>query len=137
VLIAYLTTDEVNQDLAQNLAESCGTTLYLLTFQETPLDGTFDAVLYDWDYLPRHQRRRIQDQLLRADLPCPVAVHGYTLGEGQRKAFHLHDVAAHRRLEPGIFMRLRRVAQQAAASRPYDDEAERRAHPRKGRYSGR
>src|SRR5262249_18156562 len=51
VLIAYLTTDEVNLDLADRLATECGATLYPLSFQDGPPSGAFDAVLYDWDYL--------------------------------------------------------------------------------------
>jgi hypothetical protein len=51
-LIAYLTTDEVNLDLADRLATECGAILYPLSFRDGPPNGAFEAVLCDWDSLP-------------------------------------------------------------------------------------
>ncbi len=116
MLIAYLTTDEVNQDLAARLAEACGMSLYLLTFQETPLEAPFDAVLYDWDYLPAPHIQRIQADVLAAPLPCPVAAHGYNLDERQASALRHHGVSVHRRLNHELLLHLGHGACRAKAA---------------------
>ncbi len=116
MLIAYLTADEVNQDLAARLAEACGMSLYLLTFQETPLEAPFDAVLYDWDYLPAAHRERIQADLLAAPPPCPVAAHGYDLDERQASALRQHGVDVRRRLNHELLLHLGRAACRAKAA---------------------
>ena len=64
--LAYLTTDEVNQDLAIRIAADCGTTLALLSPRDPPPNGRFDAVLYDWDFWPLHLRREVLEELLTA-----------------------------------------------------------------------
>jgi hypothetical protein len=112
VLIAYLTTDEVNLDLADRLATECGATLYPLSFQDGPPSGAFEAVLYDWDYLSPPWRQQLLAELLSRPAPCPVALHGYTLEEEHGEALRRHGVAVFRRLEPEVFRNLRRAAGQ-------------------------
>ena len=112
MLIAYLTTDEVNLDLADRLATECGATLYPLSFQGGPPNGAFEAVLYDWDYLSPW-RQQLLAELLSRPAPCPVALHGYTLEEEHGEALRRHGVAVFRRLEPDVFLNLRRAAGQA------------------------
>src|SRR5262245_44837735 len=123
VLIAYLTLDEVNQDLAEQLAEGCGITLHLLTFQETPLGEAFDAVVFDWDSLPASDRTRIQAELLAGPLPCPVAVHRYNVAEGLAAELGQNGVVVHRCLGPGVFAQLRQAAEQPRACRPPLEDA--------------
>ena len=113
--IAYFTTDEVNQDLAVRMAECCGATVYLLSPQDTPPDGCFDAVLYDWDYWPVASRREVLQQLLAAPAPGLVAIHGYHLDEEHAAALQRNGVVMFRRLEPRIFLFLRRATRQGLA----------------------
>jgi hypothetical protein len=49
---AYLTSDEVNQDLALQIAAGCATKLCVMWPKEQGLDEDFDAVIYDLDWHP-------------------------------------------------------------------------------------
>jgi hypothetical protein len=113
MLIAYLTTDEVNQDLAMRMAEECGTTLALLSLRDGPPDGRFAAVLYDLDFLPPLQRQEVLGELLAGPSSHPVAVHSYNLEEDQVKALAENQVLVHRHLEPEVFQILCQAAGQA------------------------
>jgi hypothetical protein len=137
MLVAYLTTDEVNLDLARRLAEACGATLYPLAFWESSLDGQLDAALYDWDFLPPSNRQEVLNGLHSGPLPCPVALHGYCLEEGQEEALHRRGIAVHRRLEPEVFQVLRQAASQPRTTGlPSDCREERQgvAQPLKAHY---
>jgi hypothetical protein len=105
MVIAYLTTDEVNQTLALQMAERCGVQLFTLEPREGPPNGEFDAVLYDLDYLP--QREAILNGLLSDSSTCKAAVHSYNLTEAQVKDLRANGVTVYRRLEPEVFVRLR------------------------------
>jgi hypothetical protein len=76
VLIAYLTTDEVNQDLATQMANDCGAALVVLTPKDPLPDGQFDAAIYDLDYAPAALRDEILERLTSGPNPFPIAVHG-------------------------------------------------------------
>ena len=115
--VAYLTTDEVNEQLAQQMAVACGVTLCPLAPKDAPPDGECDAVLYDWDYLPIEWQREVMAELLSSPLPHPVALHGYNLEDGQAEALRRHTVAVYRRLQPRVFRFLRRAARTAQAAR--------------------
>jgi hypothetical protein len=116
--IAYLTTDEVNHDLARRTADGCGAPLEVLTLTEPTLDGAYDAVLVDWDYLPTDSRQPILAAVLAGKWPCPVVVHGYHLEDNIRVTLGQSGVAIHRRLEPKWLARwLRRVSRAADAKR--------------------
>ena len=79
--IAYLTLDEVNENLATLMAEECGATLFPLTPRDPKPDGEFDAVLFDLDSLPpRHQKELLSDLLSSSPLHR-VGVHSYQLEE--------------------------------------------------------
>ena len=79
MLVAYLTTDEVNEALALRMATECGITLCPLALQASAPDGDFDAVLYDWDYLPVERRQTVLEDLVGAQTPDLAALHGYHL----------------------------------------------------------
>src|SRR5438128_1522844 len=64
MLVAYLTVDEVNQEMAASLAERCNLTLHPLSLRDWPRDGHFDAVVYDLDSFPARQRDEVLAQLL-------------------------------------------------------------------------
>jgi hypothetical protein len=117
---AYLTTDEVNQDLALQMAEHCNATLHVLSPQDAPADGRFDAVLYDWDYLSRDQRSRVLAELRSGPLPCPVALHSYHLEAATANALRRRGVIICRRLELKVFRALRRAVRQVQALAPPD-----------------
>ena len=115
--IAYLTTDEVNLHLAEEMAAACGLTLCPLAPKDAPPDGEFDALLYDWDHWPAAQLREVMAALLGGSLPHAVAVHGYNLGDGRAEALRQHTVAVYRRLQPRVFRFLRRAARTVRAAR--------------------
>jgi hypothetical protein len=98
--IAYLTTDEVNQDLALRLAADGGLTLCPRDPRDPPPDGEFDAVLYDWDSWPADQKKRVLTGLLAGPVLRPVALHSYGLEESQAEALRRNGVLIFDRLEP-------------------------------------
>jgi hypothetical protein len=79
VRVAYLTTDEVNRELALQLAAGLGVDLCVLSPGEPAGPESFAGVLYDLDYLPESRRQEILADLLAG----PVAVHGYNLDADQ------------------------------------------------------
>jgi hypothetical protein len=103
VLIAYLSTDEVNQDLALQMAAACDIRVELLSPRDPPPDGEFDALVYDLDYWPLPQRQEVLAELLTGQAPHPVAVHTYNLDADQIDALRAKGMAVHRRLEPEVF----------------------------------
>jgi hypothetical protein len=115
--IAYLTTDEVNRYLAEAMAAACGLTLCPLAPKDPPPGGEFDAVLYDWDYLPARQQREVTAELLAGRRPHAVAVHGYNLEDARAEALRRHAVAVYRGLHPRVFRLLRRAALAVRAAR--------------------
>jgi hypothetical protein len=104
--IAYLTTDEVNEHLATEMAARCGATLNPLSPVDVPAKRQYDAVLCDWDFLPRRQRQRMLRQLIRKECGYFVAVHSYNLNAQQARALRRRGVKVYRRLQPSIFARL-------------------------------
>jgi hypothetical protein len=105
--IAYLTTDEVNEQLALQMAVECGVTLCPLAPKDAPTDGEYDAVLYDWDYLPIERQREVMTELLSGPVGFAVALHGYNLEDGQVQALRRNTVAVYRLLQPRVFRSLR------------------------------
>src|SRR5260370_19668657 len=104
--LAYISTDEVNQDLAVQLADECGIAVYSVRYVNARRHDAFDALLYDWDSLPWIRRRDIFLASV-ASATCPVAVHGFSLDDEIAEALHQDGVAVFRRLEPRIFTTLR------------------------------
>jgi hypothetical protein len=107
--VAYLTTDEVNQEQALEMAQECGLTLCPLAPTDGPPGHEYDAVLYDWDSWPAEQRREALAQMLAGPLPHAVAWHGYSLDDDQAEALRRHTVAVYRCLRPRLFRFLRRA----------------------------
>jgi hypothetical protein len=103
MLIAYLSIDEVNQDLAARLCEAGGTRLEVVEPRDPPPDRRFDGVVYDLDCLAPEDRRRLVGELSAAPPPWPVAVHGYHLEDGQAAALRRNGVAIHRQLGRPVF----------------------------------
>jgi hypothetical protein len=108
--VAYLTTDEVNEHLAVTMAAACDIQLFPRAPRETPPDGEFDAVLYDWDYLPPEQRQELRERLRAGRGPGRVIVHGYNLGKKEVAAWRQQGITVFRRLESRVFRALLRPA---------------------------
>jgi hypothetical protein len=112
---AYLTTDEMNEALAQELALACSVALDSLTPKDGPPDEGYDAVLCDWDFWPAEHR---QELLAGLDGPPyrPLAVHGHSLDAGQVEALRRRGVAVYVGLGPEVFLQLRGAALSARAA---------------------
>jgi hypothetical protein len=113
MLIAYFTTDEVNEWVAERLAAECGLTLCPMFLKDEPAEEGFDAMLFDWDFLPALWRDEALTMLTTRPLDCPVAVHSYHLSEKQVEALRANGVQVRRRLQPTLFQELRRAVVQA------------------------
>jgi hypothetical protein len=123
---AYLTTDEVNQSLARDIALGCGITLDTLFPKDGPPDRGYDAVVYDWDSWPVELRQEFLASLEKGPLYRPVAVHGYDLPEDHAEALRNRGVALYRRLRPEMFQRLHRAALPISATDGRVDDGEER-----------
>ncbi len=104
--IAYLTTDEVNQELAVQFAEDCGATLYALSLCDPIPNGEFDALLYDWDCLSKEQQQEILSQLFSESSPHWVGLHSYNLDDELVEALTQKGVAVFHCLAPEVFQTL-------------------------------
>jgi hypothetical protein len=113
MLIAYFTTDEVNEWVAERLAADCGMTLCPMFLKDQPTEEGFDALLFDWDFLPAVFREETMTMLATRPLDCPVAVHSYHLTDKQVEALRAKGVQMRRRLEATIFHELFRAVVQA------------------------
>jgi hypothetical protein len=105
--IAYLTTDAVNEDRALEMAQRHGITLCPLAPGDGPPDGSFDAVLCDWDYWPA--REEVLEELLAGPAARPVALHSYNVGPDQAAALRRRGVAVHRHLRAAVLGSLRQA----------------------------
>jgi hypothetical protein len=107
--IAYLSTDDVNQNLAENLAAKYGASGDCLSPRDPPLNGQYDAVVYDLDSWPPLLGREVLEGLLSCPARYPVAVHSYNLEPEQVEKLSGNGVVVARRLEAQVFKALRLV----------------------------
>jgi hypothetical protein len=138
--VAYLTTDEVNRDLALAMAEKCGLTLCPLEPRDGLPTKDYDAILYDWDSWPVEQRQEALAAMLAGPLPHAVALHGYGLPDNQAETLRRHTVAVYRRLQPRAFRFLRRAIRVVRAARsllPLALSAQSRERQRPVEHTGR
>src|SRR5438046_3085297 len=98
MLFAYLSLNEVNQDLAQRLVAAVGGTLDVLSFRDAAPNGQFDAVIYDLDSLPADRQSAVLANLQAGPVSGPVAVHSYTLRGRQVRALREQGVLVSKRL---------------------------------------
>jgi hypothetical protein len=132
MLIAYLSTDEVNQHLAVQVAEQFGETLCLVSPRDALPDEDFDVVAYDWDCLPAQRQQTILAELQARRPPRPVALHSYNLEEACVEALSRQGVAVYRKLHPAMFWLLaiensyRRATQASGSVEENDDHFEER-----------
>jgi hypothetical protein len=108
MLVAYLTTDAINQDRAFQLAESCGLLLLPLEPRDGLLEGEFDGIVYDLDHLALllHPGQILPNLALGNALIC-TAVHTYNLDGHEADALRRLGIAVYRELQPELFWLLR------------------------------
>jgi hypothetical protein len=109
MIVAYLTTDDANEDLALQVADECGVALYRLTLEQAPPISRCQALLCDWDSLPSHGRSSVLFEYLTHSGGRVVAVHGVTLDEEEAETLHDDGVAVFQHLGPEVFRTLRRL----------------------------
>src|SRR5438309_823613 len=86
MFIAYLSTDEVNRDLAETLAAAGGDALCLLEPRDLPRSEDGAALVYDLDSLPPGLCASLVADLRAVPPARPVAVHSYALEDEDVKA---------------------------------------------------
>jgi hypothetical protein len=115
--IAYLTTDEVNKDLALRLAAQWEVMVCPLEPRDPPPDGGFDAVLYDWDHWPADRRPKALTDTLPGPFGPRLALHGYSLEQEQERSLRRSGVLLFDRLDSRTFLELQRAVNHARAIR--------------------
>jgi hypothetical protein len=110
VILAYLSHDEVNLDLARRLAGAAGALLYPLFVRDRLSEVSFDALLCDLDCLPVTERGATLKALLAGPLPCPVGVHSYDLERHEVQALRAKGIDVSRRLHEGVVSNLLQAA---------------------------
>lgn len=109
MLYAYLTHDEVNQDLAKKLAAEMDVDVYVFCLRDACKAGQFDAVLYDLDALPPDTRLMLLADLGARRRRRPIAVHSHNLSDQQERALRRQGVIVTKRLRLEVIARLRDV----------------------------
>jgi hypothetical protein len=105
--LAYLTLDEVNQDLAHRLAGAHRISLEVVIRPDEVARAAHDAVLLDLDSLPPDEREANLTGLLASLGNGPIAVHSYNLEASELRSLRRRGVVPARRLSAGLFRRLR------------------------------
>ena len=122
--VAYLTTDEVNLELARQMAVESGATLRRVSPKDGAVNERFDAVLYDLDNAPREQRAEILRNLLSSRTTRPTAAHGYCLEEDQVVRLRRRGVVVAPHLKPQMFWALLRTVVLNRSAVPSDDTSD-------------
>jgi hypothetical protein len=107
--IGYLTLDEVNSWVAEQLAYGVGLDLLALPFRESSGTNGCDGVLVDLDFLPRSDKQKLVSMLLDAPPQMPVVVHGWNLSRAEIKSLRAKGIKVCRRLDEKPFRQLRRA----------------------------
>jgi hypothetical protein len=130
--IDYLTTDQVNHSLAEQMARECGSPLVRTPAGGVPPGGPLIAKLLDLDHVWPQQRQAILENLLSGPPSVAVAVHGYCLDEEQTRSLCANGVIVARSLDSGLFLRLRKASEPHQEPLPVEgdgDEIDDRAEP--------
>jgi hypothetical protein len=106
MILAYLSHDEVNLELAGQLADAAGVLLRPVFVRDAVPAVSFDAVLCDLDCLPPAERAGTLKALLAGPLTCPVGVHSYNLDWTEVQALQARGIAVCRRLYQGVVAHL-------------------------------
>jgi hypothetical protein len=119
--IAHITTDEVNQALAVQVARPLGAAMTPLGPGEMSTHFLFDAVLFDLDRVPPDRRAALLDEIHSETTDRPMAVYGYCLSEEQARKLRFHGVAVAQRLHAALIRTLANAARQNLGAVPPDD----------------
>jgi len=103
VKIAYMTTDEVNEGIAQQLADAHDVTLHTFWPKDAVPNGEYDAVIYDLDHWPCEQRSQFLADLQENHRACRVAVCSSSLKTREVQALGPSRVTYFRRMGPKVF----------------------------------
>jgi hypothetical protein len=106
VFVAYVSLDEVNQDLLSRMADRCGVFSQCFGSLSDLEHVPCDAAIYDFDYLCAEEHRRIFEKLTSAPVDGLAAVHGYNLLPRQKRALRQNGVVVRRRLHAKWLSRL-------------------------------
>jgi hypothetical protein len=106
MLCAYLTLDEVNQDVAERLALQAGVELEAVSPRDMLAARTFDALVVDLDSLPPGYRKAVFADFLAGRNKAAAAVHSYHLRIRDARVLHRRGVIVGRRLDEELFRRL-------------------------------
>jgi hypothetical protein len=102
--LAYLTTDEVNEEIALRMAAMYDANLVPLDPRDK--DTEYDAVLYDFDFLPAESRRKVLSDLLSAASKRPAALHSFNLDDRLRHDLQCKGVDVFSKLGPECLRKL-------------------------------
>ncbi len=119
--IAYVSTDEVNQNLVERIAAECGVVLCKQLPEDSSRDGLCDAVLYNLDDLPRAERSALLEGFRGGKPVHPTAVHGYDITDEQAIILSRNGVEVARRLHRGLLRSLVTAARQDRHTFRQDD----------------
>jgi hypothetical protein len=103
---AYLTRDEVNQELALAFAAEHDVNLEVYARFDGIVGQDSDAVLCDLDSFPAEERKTNLATLAMGSKCKPIALHSYNLDDEQRRLLHHNGVLTARRLRGVLFSRL-------------------------------
>jgi hypothetical protein len=104
--IAYLTTDELNQELAKQAATACGVDLVVAPLRVDQTPGPSAVTLYDLDHLEAEHRRAVLTALLSGCSSTPTAVHSYDLQDDVAAALRACGVVICRQIGPEVIQQL-------------------------------
>jgi hypothetical protein len=119
--IAHITTDEVNQALADRAARPLGVLVTALATEDNLTDTRFDAVLLDLDRVSPERRQTLLDEVRSEATAMPIAVYGYCLSDEQARKLQFHGVAVAQRLHAALIRALAKAVCRDLASVPPDD----------------
>jgi hypothetical protein len=105
-MLAYLTTDEVNEATVARMALAYDAIVVPFYPKDAPRGAQFDAVLYDLDCLPADRGRKLLGDLLSAPTEKPAALHSFNVDEGLRQDLQRKGVSVFRSLRPDCLRRL-------------------------------
>jgi hypothetical protein len=106
---AYLTRDEVNQDVALTLAAEQGANLDVHVHPDALKEGEYDAVFWDVDSFPAEERAANLASLADGPLNKPFGLHSYNLDAQELRLLQRNGVLTAKVLRGELFDRLQAV----------------------------
>jgi hypothetical protein len=104
MVIAYWTTDPVNEHAAREIADRLGASLDPCGPRDELRALRHDGAIFDLDSWPADRREEMLYGLLFGGPSCPAAVHSYNLNEDEARALRRRGVAVSRHLDRDLFL---------------------------------